>query len=271
MTKNHLDLSKITNEIKQHPEFLGSFPTQDVREIPVSERRQHLQNAVATGALSIAKKLETEKGPYDLDANLYALVGNLNSFYESVKQLENLTKDYGSPRQMPLDKRRSFYESKQDVIEFNHTLHEVINSGASKFGFNDLLVFMTNAHTASAGPETTKDFYDKARDRLIGMRNEMAFEQVLIYSGIEYELGDTVQDATGGDFVIEGRPIDVKASEMSAKSAREKAARHGYDPSGIIWSHIDFDDYQGQLTLPYERVPDIAAKVKPELDKILHT
>jgi hypothetical protein len=101
------------------------------------------------------------------------------------------------------------------------------------------------------------------------MRDEMAFEQVLIAAGIPYSRGDKKDDGTGGDFIIDDIPIDLKSSENSAREAQKKALRERRDPRRIIWSHISFDDFDGRLTLPYEATEAIFARLKPDLARIV--
>lgn len=268
-SRSVLDPHRFTDSIRRHPDFLNSLPKTDFRELPVDERRSHVQRAMASGALSIAETIEKGRGEYDLNANLYRLVSQLQHFYSANKTIDSLRHSYGGPKHMPYQEKDRFYDSKRQVIEFNHTLHEVINSGASQFNFNELLTFMTNIYTATSGQENAEDFYHHARTTLVGMRNEMAVEQMLINAGIEYDLGSLKQDAAGGDFIVNGVAIDVKASENSAEAARQKAMDGGYDPNTILWSHIEFDDFNGELTLPFEKSNEIFARFKPDLDRAL--
>lgn len=269
--KTALNPTNFTRTIRSQPEFLESLPRERFDTLPESERRKQMQRAVATGALSLADRLEEEHGEYNLDANLYRLVGSLSSFQRNSHELEVLRDKYGSVYSMPLAIKDRFYKCKDKVTEFNHTLREVINAGASRFGFDDLLAFMTTMQIASGGRENIEEFQQDARSALVGMRNEMAFEQLLIHAGIEYEIGTLEQDATGGDYIIEGVPVDVKASQAAADQARKRPKGIGHVEGEIVWSHIRYDDYEGGLTLPYEKNDEVLARLKPELDQILHS
>jgi hypothetical protein len=268
--KTALNPAQFAGTIRRQPEFLRSLPQERYEALPVNERREQMQQAMAKGALSLANKLEKEHGEYNLDANLYRLIGSLSSFRQNSHELGALRDKYGGVHSMPAAIKDRFYRCKEEVTEFNHVLREVINASASRFGFNDLLTFMTTMQTASGGREGIEEFQQDARSALVGMRNEMAFEQLLIHAGLDYEIGTLEQDAAGGDFIIEGIPVDVKASQAAADQARERSRSGGYDASGIIWSHIHFEDYEGQLTLPYEKNDEVFARLKPELDRILH-
>ncbi len=244
-----LDPARVTAFIRGHPAFLAELPTQqNFAELPIEERQAYLQRAIASSALLLAGEQESHNS---LDANLYTLVGELHSFYQSRRTIDSLNNEYGGAQHMPRDKKRVLHDNKKTITKFNHTLREVINDGASKFTFNDLLVFMTNMHIAGGGRDTATGFQENVRDVLIGMRNEMAFEQ----------------DALGGDVIINGVPIDVKASQSTVDIARKEAVRHGSNPHLIVWSHINFEDYEGQLTLPYERAATVLERVKPDIDQ----
>jgi hypothetical protein len=278
-TEHPLRPSHILHEIQTSEAYLEER-TRANRELlstagkPIGKRERDLverqkvearHRALARGALSLAVEAEAEHGEYDLRANLFALVGNLQSFYEGSQKLEELRGKYESPYFMPPDVKQSFYNTKNKVTEFNHALHEVINAGASKFSFSELLDFMTTIHVASGGQSTARGFHHDAREALIGMRNEMAYEQALILAGIPYETGDIEQDAKGADFIIMGAPIDVKSSLETTIKAKNSASQHGRNPDLIVWSHISFEDYEGALTLPHERALELVNLIKPDI------
>jgi hypothetical protein len=266
-TKEHLlRPSFIVREIRASESYLEDKTRVNKDEtLTKDERMEAYQRAMAKGALSIAHKIEAEQGSYDLEANLFRLVGNLHSFYESSQKLEGLRETYDSPRDMPGDIRQHFYNTKEKVTEFNHVLHEVINAGASRFNFSELLDFMTTMHITNGGESTAEDFHREAKEALIGMRTEMAYEQALILAGIPYEVGDLAQDAKGGDFIVMGAPIDVKSSLEKTTYAKEKALYQGRNPDLIVWSHLSFTDFKGQLTLPHEKAMELSETIKPDL------
>lgn len=242
----------------------GSFD-ETMQHASESEPKQsRIHRAIAKGALSLAEQRETERGEHDLDANIFRLVSTLDTFYESTTKLNEIRNRYRGAY-MPDTVRREMKKHKAGVIEFNDALQETINAGASKFDFHELLHFITSMRAMSSGPENLDDFHERAKESLIGIRNEMAFEQVLIYAGVDYRLGTAEEDAKGGDFIVQGTPIDVKASEFSATRAQQNAKRNGYDGSGIVWSHIRFDDFDGKLMLPFEKCEAVWRELEPEL------
>lgn len=270
--KETLDPRRFISTLQRRPEFLAELPAdRSLAELPREQRHSFLRHAIAESALSVAHELEKDRGEYDLDANLYKLIGELPSFFEHQQAINNLITTYGSALAIPPHLKQEFRHHKAVLIPFNHTLREVINAGASRFNFNELLAFMTTMHAASGGSATISEFNNLVHKTLIGMRNEIAFEQILIASGLEYQAGDIAQDASGGDFIIEGVPIDVKASSISTTINRNKAIERGGNPHLIIWSHIAPGDYNGQLSLPYSRVHVIAEEVLPDIKQALNS
>jgi hypothetical protein len=131
---------------------------------------------------------------------------------------------------------------------------------------------MTNMYTAINGQENQQQFYDLARRHLVGMRDEVAFEQILMATDIDYRLPTTEEDRSGADFIIYGVGVDVKSSEYTADRARKQAMRRGKDADHIIWSQIKPEDYNGKLTLPLKRVDELALQVKYiVLDAVAHS
>lgn len=249
-----LNPHRFTNQIAKNEQYLRNMPRQSLDTMASAEFKQQRGVAIQMGSLAISDRLRSEHGEYNLDANLYRLVAHIEPFLHAQRSADDFRQEYDNRnwRGIPRGAKEKFSESKKDIIAFNHALKEVINAGASKFGFNDLLTFMTNMNTAINGVRTQGYFHTIAREAIIGMRNEVGFEQVLIAAGIEYEEGDEDADAHGGDYIIDNVPIDIKASELTAENARRKAEKSGYDSSTIIWPQINFEDFNGKLVLPPE-------------------
>jgi len=267
MPANILNPRRFTSEIAKHTDYLENLPHQDITHIPRHEFKKQRGRAIKLGSLALANERIETHGEYDLDANLFTLVANTASLLESYTSMTEFKKDYMTPNspKAPAVSLDKYYENKDRVIAFNHSLKEVINAGASKMNFNDLLEFMTNIHMAINGSSQQQQFHHIARENLIGMRNEVAFEQILIAAGIEYTSGTVEQDAKGGDFIINGKPIDVKSSETSARNAQERAYRNGYNATHIMWSQVNFEDFGGALALPQamiaKKIPAVSTLV----------
>lgn len=270
MKSDILDPSHFIAQISRSPEFQTALPRKNIDTMPPDELGRHRRRAVALGAAAIARHLEQERGnSYDLEANLMSLIAHMNSFYEGQRGVNAYRDRYDDMklRDIPEKARAHYRMNKQKVTDFNHVLREVINAGAPQFDFNELLVFMTTQHIAMGGRDTQQEFHDMARSSLVGMRNEIAVEQVLIANGVNYELGTAEQDARGGDFIIEDTMIDVKASPRTAEDAKQEAIRYGRNPNLIVWSHINFDDFEGKLTLPARLNQSVGHRLLPDIDK----
>lgn len=118
--------------------------------------------------------------------------------------------------------REHFREAKAMIRRFNDALQDIIDTGANHLSFDDLLNFMTTMYRKSHG-SSPEAFKNEARSTLIGMRNELAVEQALIASGIEYEQGTDEDDAKGGDIIVNGVRIDIKSSHELAEEAKQQA------------------------------------------------
>jgi hypothetical protein len=264
-TNGILNPERFITRIRTNARFLGRLPKTNLRE-PSEEGRGHsFHRAIAAKAFH-SHVVKQPVGGQSLDANLFKLAAGLKDFYEDSRTLDYLRNRYGRPQNMsPRDKDR-FYESKGTIINFNDTLVEVIDAGAPLFDSEELLTFMTDVFSATNGQDHASDFRERAREAIIGMRNEMAVEQILTAGGVGFRRGTAKEDSKGGDYFIEDVPIDFKSNHDSAQKARIRAEEGGYDSSAILWSHVGPEDFSGKLTLPYDRRIAIFAELKPELD-----
>lgn len=269
MKKDSLNPSRLRSLITQSPEFQAALPHRDPESMTLDERRNSARRAVALGGAALSLRLEQERGAYDLDAQLTALISQLDDFYFS---LGRVNKFRAYKAQHP-----DYYASEEDwqrhehdrekVSRFNHTVGEVINASRGQFNFDELVTFMTQQHIILGGHDTQEDFHTEARSLVVGIRNEMAVEQVLIASGVEFERGTEDQDLHGGDFIVEGVPIDFKASLHTAERAKKSASERGYNPDTIVWSHIKFSDFRGGLVLPAEHNERVAKELIPDIER----
>jgi hypothetical protein len=263
-----LDPNRFIARIHTNATFLARLPRTNLRELSKKAYERSLHRAIAARVLpSKAQIIPTQE--QSLDDNLFKLASRLQNFYQDSRTLDQLRDRYGRPQNMPPKDKDRFYDSKDAVISFNDTLVEVINGGASLFDFEELLTFMIDVFAATSDQHQAHDFHGYAREAIVGMRNEMAVEQILIAGGVEYRSGTIKEDSKGGDYFIDGVPIDFKSNEDSAKRARMRAEEGGYDGSAILWSHVRFEDFDGKLMLPYDRAVAIFAELKPDLDAVI--
>lgn len=259
-----LDPERFITRIQANARFLDRLPKTSLGESSEHIRGRSFHRSVAAKAFHP----HVVKPPIQqsLDANLLKLAAGLKDFYEDSRTLDYLRNRYGRPQHMPpLDKDR-FYDSKSTIINFNDTLVDVIGAGAPLFDSEELLTFMTDVYAATNGPQNAGDFHERAREAIIGMRNEMAVEQILTAGGVDFRRGTVLEDSKGGDYFIDGVPFDFKSNEASARKARMRAEEGGYDSGTILWSHVTPEDFGGKLALPYDTRLTIFNELKPELD-----
>jgi hypothetical protein len=209
--------------------------------------------------------------PSHSNANLARLVTMLQDFYHASRTLDYLRHHFGNPHNMSPRDRDRFYDSKDSIIRFNDALVDAIPASAGQFTFDELLAFLTEEFSAQDNPKNAADFHERAREALVGMRNEVAVEQLLTAGGVQFRRGTVEEDGKGGDLFVEGIPIDFKSDEYSAERARMRTEEDGYDSGMIVWSHIEFEDFEGKLVLPRERTLAIFAELQPELDTAIST
>jgi hypothetical protein len=259
---NILDPDRFIDRLQTHAQFVSRLPRISLDE---TKRGSHFHRRVAASAFHSHVSKPSIEQP-SLDTYLFKLTAGLKNFYQDSRTLDYLRNRYGRPQHMPPQDKDRFYESKNTIIGFNDTLVDVIGAGASKFDFDQLLTFMTDVFSATNGQEHAGDFHERAREAIVGMRNEMAVEQLLTVGGIDFRRGTVTEDSKGGDYFIDGVPIDFKSNETSAQRAKMRAEEGGYDSSAILWSHVRPEDFEGKLTLPHDRRIAILAELKPELD-----
>jgi hypothetical protein len=260
-----LDPERFITRIQTNARFLDRLPKTSRQEPLEGERGHSFHRAIATRAFRshLTKQQVTKPS---LDTSLFKLAAGLKDFYEDSRTLDYLRDHYGRPQNMSPSDRDRFYDSKSTIINFNDTLVEVIDVGAAHFDSEELLTFMTDVFAATSGQHHASDFRERAREAIVGMRNEMAVEQILTAGGVEFRRGTAKEDSKGGDYFIEGVPIDFKSNEDSTRRARMRAEEGGYDSSAILWSHVTPEDFGGELTLPYDKRLAIFAELQPELD-----
>ena len=267
------DARKFMIAIQRTPDFLANMPSTSYRDMQPEEKMRSFREAIGTTALSLADRIkEKPGGEHNLNANLLTLIGTLNDYDANIKIVNEIKRRNQDIKRISPEDRASMKEAKRPLIRFNHALREVINSGASQFSFDELLHFITDAHEIGGenGSRKGKEaFSTELRTKIVGMRNEIAFEQLLIHGGIPYELGSEEDDAAGKDFRVRDIGIDTKASESTTRAAKKQALRRGKNPDHIIWSHINEEDFEGGLALPNHKIAAIWEKLKPDIIQAL--
>lgn len=255
----------IAAEVHRQPEYFASLPTRTHETATPDELVALRHRAFGQGALAAARRAEHNPTKTNLEKKLVTLTATFSSFEEGLRQARSMqTRIARDPQSY--EARENFREGKARIRRFNDALQDVIDNGANHLSFDDLLNFMTTMYRKSHG-SSPEAFKNEARSTLIGMRNELAVEQALLASGIEYEQGTDEDDSKGGDIIVNGVRIDIKSSYERAEEAKQQARDNGYNPDVIIWSRIRFPDFEGRLTLPFEKAQELGLQLRADIEK----
>lgn len=269
-----LDTQRLITPLVSHHDYLLNLPRLDVMG---DERHARDQRnwAIRFGAHALQHETVRRDGEHSLDASLYTLIANITPFYDGQRELDAYRTKYEhiDHRTIPEDERQRFYEAKLDVGVFNDALKGVIEAGAHKFNFNELLAFVTNMYGEIEGPHNLEYFNDAARGALVGMRSEVAFEEMMNVLGIECQPADPIDDTKYKydarvklPYATKFEKVDVKTSEFAVDDAWERAAKYNDDVIPI-WPHVSEDDFKGQLSLSYDVLTKKAPAVLADLEK----
>jgi hypothetical protein len=261
-TQRHLYMAQT------RPEYLGSLPRTNFRELPENERRSHLRTAFSKGALAAAERAEAEQGETSLNAALFKVSASIHGFERGIKNLGEIRTAYKGIRTRNMDPETfaEFDNAKNDVQQFNEVITNVIEVGGNRMSFDQLMNFLMTTYRATHG-ESPSAFESHARDVIVGMRDEVNFKLALMAAGME--VGDTTRkdDRKGKDMEVEGVPIDTKAGRHQAEEAKARARREGHNPDLIVYSGIKYGDYTGGLILPFHKLQEIGERARPAIQR----
>lgn len=202
------------------------------------------------------------------DAALLEVISRIHSFEQSYRELGKIRSMYNGARIRFMDSktRQKFKEAKRTIRGFNDALRLYIEKNGAHMTFNELVDFLTAKYISAHG-ESPYGFANHLRDTLVGARNEVAFEQILAAAGITFDKGTDNDDARGGDVLVDDVRIDTKTSWQKTERAKAEALAYGYNADRIVWSHVESEDYEGQLTLPLAKLRELAKKVRPDIEQ----
>lgn len=264
MKSSPLDLDRLNKAIRNNSEYFESTSRHNVVDLDTYRRRR---NALASSAIALAHRRETEHGPDDLDSYLYQLIGETEPFYNAQLDLDTFRDEtkHLNWRDVPEHEKELFNRNRKIVTTYNDTVHEIIELGAAKFNFDELVNFMTDAHVSAGGSSSAEDFYQMAHSTVVGMRTEVSVGRLLRHNGIDYTLGSRDQDIRGGDIFIAGVPLDLKTTEFSVTKEKRKAKQRHRDPKRIIWAGIHQEDYRGEIVLPRDKYDEVSKRLMPQI------
>jgi len=205
--------------------------------------------AISQAAEFMSRESETSSGHKTFDGHILEVISHLPQFLDSQIALNTLRKSY-----TPHSEKAPHLDN---VVRLNHALKELVDANPL-LSFTNVLGFLQQMNTAINGQGHAELFSYEARSILVGMRHEIAVEQMLgMMPDVDYQDTSLENDLKGSDvFVsIDNSPyvaIDIKASETSAQNAQQKAARRGYNPAVIVWSQLYDNDFGDNFRIPHE-------------------
>jgi hypothetical protein len=236
------------------------------------ERELHGTNervVLSMAAKAIAGNFMQDKSrAYTPETHALNVFSHLGNFYESQSWLNDVrAKNHGH---IPRHLEKPANDHLKEVLKFNRALKELINVCGNRYTFDQLSGFLVNGHQIlEHGKSMSSSLENSVQGAIIGMRNELAIEQMLSIADIDYSLGTIKQDMEGGDFIINGYAIDVTTSPERAREKQAEAQAYGNDPSLIVYSDLDKDDFMvngvEMLALPYSRADGIAEEFIPRI------
>lgn len=172
---------------------------------------------------------------------------------------------------------------KRKIIPFNHAVKEMIDNDP-KAGFNEVLDFIHDVYLTTHRGDLAKltgagrigrldTVHRLVRQRLSGMRTEIAAQQLFGHLGYEVDADVSVEDELRGiDMTLTDAdgakyPIDLKSSHRDATNARLKDRR---GQRLIVWSTVPSHDFDGHFRLSPDIVSLRAADIETELVAELH-
>lgn len=249
---NPLDTGNIVHKIKTSEAFVRAQNDAETAHLSEDDRI-HKSVRMAANILKDAKP----SGYLTAEGHAFNVTAQLTTFSDSIHEIHQLRADH-APHSEKLPALRH-------IAEFNHAVKDMVNSNPS-LGFAEVLSFITDMNRNVNGNRAGgRHFDDEIRGVLVGMRHEIAVEQMLWHMpGVTYREATTEEDLKGADIFVsvDGSPMmpfDIKSSREKAERSRAAAIQSGFDGNHIVWSHIDDSDFNGTF-----RISDEVAKARSE-------
>lgn len=208
--------------------------------------------AIGKAAAHLCSDMAHERKSTHMNLEQHSLnvVGKLMESVDDIIMLQDIESGEEAQRN-PLPHKRK-------VIEFDRALKEMVDDNPS-VGFNETLRFLGQSIISTSGEDTYRKVADDLRAILVGMRHEIAAEQMFEYLDMEYRQTSIEEDLRGKDIVLmyEGKDwvgVDIKGSARGAEAGREKARSKGRNDNIIVWSHCHDEDFGNTFRLDNELI-----------------
>lgn len=228
------------------------------------DEQQHLRNQALGRAANFLVKQNTSQNQYVTpEGSLYHLMGQLGSAYHARKELEHM-EAYGHA-----GNRQAILAQKERVINFNHSLRDVIDKHPD-VNARELLNFMGKSFEHLHGARNVDDFMYVARGLITGMQHEVIAEQIIGAiddDSISYEETDLQGELRGADLYITiddfRFPVDIKSSQRAVQRSVE---RHGEDWQ--LWSGVPQEKLGNRFRLTHKEASQYAGDMRTRLFQI---
>lgn len=240
------------------------------------------KEAVEIGALSLSES--DDLGFSESEKNLLGVISHLGSFVTAQRRADELS-DVAKDSRLSSDQRDELKVLKNnDIIPFNHTLKELINTNSSLtkdeldvgltrlymklFYRDDPIVVRADTdgtHDQELIHAISQDAFSGISKTTNGMRHEIASEAMLLAANIDYNHQLSVeQDANGADYLVyvdyRWTYIDIKASQTRAVRALSKRP-----DSHAVWTGLKPADFTGLygnqvngLCIPFDKAKELS-------------
>ena len=258
-----LDVGEIVKKIGTSPDYIKARNVVERDATPEARRRPA---AIRMAAVALRGK---EEGSYfTLEEHALNLTAHLTTIESHLEQLDRLRGRRAT--------RREKLPYLEKVTAFNHALKEMIDSNP-RLGFNEVVSFLRNMNQQIHGRHNDRHFEHEIRGVLEGMRHEIAAEQIIgQLENVDVDHVSIEEDLDGGDLMVSvdnspWTPIDIKASYLTAERAKQKARDTGHDDSGIIWSQLNDEDFNGGFRISYDKAAEKAPLLEAALRRATRT
>lgn len=220
---------------------------------------------VAAAAAELAKQNETKSGHMNLKGHTFNVISKIPAFVEANLALDEMEQSgYHVTRKDRLPYIR-------ELSDFNSSLKDLIDTNP-KLGFKQTSHFFTSMANGMYSGQYNELVKRELEYGLMGMRHEIAAEQIMGYLDVDYREATTNEDLKGVDFYVslDGRRefgIDIKASEDKETQKRQQAAQHGNPISRIMWTGAYASSFGDSFRIPN----NLAQSLAPDFyQKLLH-
>lgn len=158
---------------------------------------------------------------------------------------------------------------RHQIEQFNHAVRDIIDNNPT-MQFDELLNFIRRTYMQQPGADRNKlnACSSELRGVLVGMANEIGFEQIIEELGYNYRLASEEEDLNKGiDIYVETETgwigIDVKSSLFGEQKNRAK--QHN-DERLVLWSHLEGSNFNESFRLSRDVVQQKARIIGPIIE-----